>query len=785
MARISDLVQDSKLETYFLPDCSVETVHRFQESDPASRQRLVTRSEHWRRQKRIGGGGFGTVWLEKCIKGGRPGATPQDGAVRAVKQIDIDTRLGSIEYNRELEAIAKFSHSRYERCFVKSFGWYEGPSQLFITMEYFENGDLFAYLYQKPPLPEAEAKDITYQILDGLSMMHENGFAHRDLKPHNILIKSHPPEEWWIKLADFGITKRIEESYGQSTTLKGTPRYLAPEIWGFVERGSAYATDIWALGEILFEIITKKPAFGTPASLASYKTQQHFPVTMLTNADISQAGVDFVLSLMRPYPSHRITATSAMSHVWIQSLLPYSYESMTAIQDEPRIPSPVAILTNEFASWTTKNSSEAPKATYREIPRSTTTSDLVNATQGNTSMAQERKSYSSLGTTIPHFMQGQVGALELSPTELGSENQTGRSLYRQKRYKEAETMFQQPFQGREVLGHGHEDILSSAYRNGRSLYDQERYEEAEILFRDVFQGQEKTLGYDHEATLKSAYWLGCSLYGQKRYQEAETMFRQASRGREKVLGHNHEDTLNSVYLHGCSLLSQNRYKEAETMFRQAFQGRVKVLGPDHEATLHSAHWHGYSLYRQKRYKEAEAMFRQAFQGREKVLGHNHADTLNSSYLLGRSLYEQERYEEAGIMFREVFQGQEKVLGYDHEGTLHSAHWLGCSLYGQDRYKEAETMFRRAFQGRERVLGHDHEDTLNSEYLLGRSLYDQDRYEQAANMFQQAYEGRQRVLGYGHRDTLLADSYLLRARQQAREQARRQTSAIRKLGRLFK
>ena len=110
MARVSDLIRDSKLETHFLPG---ETVHTFQESDPISGRRLVTRSEHWRRQRRIGGGGFGSVWLEERTKGGR---LRQDaGAVRAVKQIDMDTRLGSIDYklyDRELEAIAKFSHSR-------------------------------------------------------------------------------------------------------------------------------------------------------------------------------------------------------------------------------------------------------------------------------------------------------------------------------------------------------------------------------------------------------------------------------------------------------------------------------------------------------------------------------------------------------------------------------------------------------------------------------------------------------------------------------------------------
>lgn len=51
-------------------------------------------------------------------------------------------------------------------------------------MEYLEHGDLLDYLYSRPPLPEDEARDIGNQILDALHMMHENGFAHRDLKPN-------------------------------------------------------------------------------------------------------------------------------------------------------------------------------------------------------------------------------------------------------------------------------------------------------------------------------------------------------------------------------------------------------------------------------------------------------------------------------------------------------------------------------------------------------------------------------------------------------------------------
>lgn len=107
MTRLPDLVRDSRLETHFLPDCSVETVHTYHESDPTSGRRVVARSEHWKRQRRIGGGGYSTVWLEECAQGSRC-----DIQVRAVKQIETGGRFHRIDFNRELETIAKFSHSR-------------------------------------------------------------------------------------------------------------------------------------------------------------------------------------------------------------------------------------------------------------------------------------------------------------------------------------------------------------------------------------------------------------------------------------------------------------------------------------------------------------------------------------------------------------------------------------------------------------------------------------------------------------------------------------------------
>lgn len=144
--------------------------------------------------------------------------------------------------------------------------------------------------------------------------------------------------------------------------MQGTPRYFAREIWGYVARGSAYATDIWALGEIVFEILTKKPAFADSGLLRAYKTQEQFPVAMLTAAGTSQPGVDFVVSLMHPYPNYRATAESALSNVWLQPLLPWSPKSGTVINGSPQFPSSVAMSTEEFASWNTKPPSEGPEA---------------------------------------------------------------------------------------------------------------------------------------------------------------------------------------------------------------------------------------------------------------------------------------------------------------------------------------------------------------------------------------------------------------------------------------
>ena len=72
---------------------------------------------------------------------------------------------------------------QYNPYFVESYGWFENTNSVFITMEFLPHGDLQDHLSALSTLPESEVQQISFQVLEGLAFMHENDFAHRDLKP--------------------------------------------------------------------------------------------------------------------------------------------------------------------------------------------------------------------------------------------------------------------------------------------------------------------------------------------------------------------------------------------------------------------------------------------------------------------------------------------------------------------------------------------------------------------------------------------------------------------------
>ena len=210
---------------------------------------------------------------------------------------------------------------RFPEHFAYLYGWYESGDDFFLAMEYFALGDLSRYLAQK--IPEQQAKSITIQLLSGLHELHRIGFTHRDLKPKNVFVVAAWPPSWTVRIGDFGISKRVQENETAQRTLIGMNSYTAPEMLPWLVENDENQTytetvDIWALGILLFRMLTLQVPFGERNPLSDYyRGKGEFPEGLL-RTEITRAGIDFVKALLRPRPKDRLLCADEMHDPWLR-----------------------------------------------------------------------------------------------------------------------------------------------------------------------------------------------------------------------------------------------------------------------------------------------------------------------------------------------------------------------------------------------------------------------------------------------------------------------------------
>ena len=126
--------------------------------------------------------------------------------------------------------------------------------KIYLVLEYLEGGSLGG-LCKRSVFPEALIKIYVQQILDGLSYLHRQGIAHRDIKGLNILLT----KEGTIKIADFGVAVNINDTT-KTLSAGGTPYWMAPETANGQETISTQS-DIWSLGCTVIELTTGRPPY--------------------------------------------------------------------------------------------------------------------------------------------------------------------------------------------------------------------------------------------------------------------------------------------------------------------------------------------------------------------------------------------------------------------------------------------------------------------------------------------------------------------------------------------
>ncbi|KAK7428013.1 hypothetical protein QQZ08_005444 [Neonectria magnoliae] len=362
--RVSDLVVESRIEATWDPRSGQTTQIRTAVGTSARQRRLKT-EETWSRKRVLGNGAFGTVWLEESTATDGSGSSDQIPKLRAVKEIQKRPNEPVSDFHRELEAMAKFSHERFVHCFVRSFGWFENDTHLFIAMEYLKHGDLQRYLAK--PFPEPEARQVVLQVVEALDFMHGSDFVHRDLKPGNILVFQKGPA-WWVKIGDFGISKRVEGSAALTTMEIGTRGYMAPEMLGIYPSGReegagsgsaiTLTIDMWAVGEIAHRKLTHKSAFKIEGDVWSYvKEGTSFPVHELKNIGASTHSIRFIQEAMAAASRNRLTAEEAMKHAWLRSheFIEETESRSSTESNGEMTPTDLALLLREVSGeWTTE-----------------------------------------------------------------------------------------------------------------------------------------------------------------------------------------------------------------------------------------------------------------------------------------------------------------------------------------------------------------------------------------------------------------------------------------------
>jgi len=131
------------------------------------------------------------------------------------------------------------------------------------------------------------------------------------------------PKSWWVKLTDFGISKRQGADTRGASTVIGTQEYMAPELLGHRSPESpseidCYAADMWALGILTLRVLTKTYVFANTFATLRYLQSPGtlFPRNTLDKHGVSTDGQDFIRALLRPQPEKRLDSKAAFLHEW-------------------------------------------------------------------------------------------------------------------------------------------------------------------------------------------------------------------------------------------------------------------------------------------------------------------------------------------------------------------------------------------------------------------------------------------------------------------------------------
>jgi streptogramin lyase len=279
----------------------------------------------------LGRGGMGVVYLATQLSLDRP------VAVKVIAPELAGDVLFRERFKRESRIAASIEHPNV----IPVYEAGEGDGLLYLTMRYVEGTDLKALLEADGTLEPARAARLLAQVAAALAAAHRRELMHRDVKPANVLVDREDQREH-AYLTDFGIARHVAATSALTATgsVVGTIDYLAPER--IVEGGGDARADVYALGCVLFQVLTGSVPYPRDHDAAKMYAHLNAPVpdAREVNDRVPAALAELAMQAMAKEPDARIHSAAELAERLLEAADPRASAAPATLAAAPPIPDP-------------------------------------------------------------------------------------------------------------------------------------------------------------------------------------------------------------------------------------------------------------------------------------------------------------------------------------------------------------------------------------------------------------------------------------------------------------
>jgi serine/threonine protein kinase/Tfp pilus assembly protein PilF len=665
----------------------------------------------------LGRGGMGVVYKACQLRLNR---------LVALKMMLAGTYAGPQDlarFHNEARAVAHLQHPNIVQ--IHEVGEQDGRP--FFSMEFVDGGSL-AHQLNGVPQPPPQAAQLVETLARAVQAAHQRGIIHRDLKPANVLLMA----DGLPKIADFGLAKQMDAGAGQTRTgeIIGTPSYMAPEQAEGRTKEIGPATDVYALGAILYEMLTGRPPFrgATPLdTLDQVRTAE--PVSPRQLQPKMPRDLETIcLKCLRKEPGKRYASALALAD-----------DLRRFLNHEPIQARPVSRV-EKLWRWRQRNPYVAGLSAIVvcllvsvSLISTIATFSIAAARNQAEENAERANAEAATSKHLADFLLG----LFQSSDPMGREGlgfragkETGQKLLARDLLDRAAGRIETEFKGPILTKASLLDSIGNAYLSLGI------YEQAEALLRQALEIRTSQLPEDHPDVATSLFYQGQLRHFRAEYPKAEPYYRWALALREKHFGAKHLLVADVKFYLAWLCNDRQDRALAEALLREVVEVRTRELGKkDRQTAIARA---GLAIVLTMQGRDVEA-----FQVNLATLDDSDLVQALTVYQRAMNYRKQGKFAEAEKAYGQLLAMSRQILSENHPVT---AALLG-DMAGLMREKGALMQDKGALEEAERLIRqviaigsqfmNDHPKMVEARVELAKGLLARGEFEEAENSFQEA------------------------------------------------